>query len=162
MPGTEKKSDPTIAQNRKAYHDYFVDESYEAGIVLSGTEVKSIRQGQVNLKDSYCSIDKGEIFVRGMHISPYEKGNIFNKDPVRVRKLLMHKKEILKLSSALGQKGYTLVPLALYFKGSHVKMKIGVCRGKKLWDKRDSEAKSEAMREIERETRNRFKGGIDE
>lgn len=161
MPKTEK-SDPTIAQNKKAYHDYFVDESYEAGIALSGTEVKSVRLGQVNLKDSYCSVEKGELFVRGMHISPYEKGNIFNKDPLRVRKLLMHKKEILKLASATEQKGYTLVPLSLYFKGSRVKMKIGVCRGKKLWDKRDTEAKNQAIREIERETRERDRRGYDQ
>lgn len=154
-----EKSDSTVAQNRKAYHDYFVDESYEAGIELTGTEVKSIRLGQVNLKDSYCSVKNGELLVHGMHVSPYEKGNIFNKDPLRVRKLLMHKKEILKLQSATDQKGYTLVPLALYFKGSHVKMKLGLCRGKKLWDKRDSEAKSELGREIERETRYRDRGG---
>ena len=154
-----EKSDSTVAQNRKAYHDYFVDESYEAGIELTGTEVKSIRLGQVNLKDSYCSVKNGELLVHGMHVSPYEKGNIFNKDPLRVRKLLMHKKEILKLQSATDQKGYTLVPLALYFKGSHVKMKLGLCRGKKLWDKRDSEAKSESNREIERETRYRDRGG---
>lgn len=161
MSKTEK-NDPTIAQNKKAYHDYFVDESYEAGIALSGTEVKSVRLGQVNLKDSYCSVEKGELFVRGMHISPYEKGNIFNKDPLRVRKLLMHKKEILKLASATEQKGYTLVPLSLYFKGSRVKMKIGVCRGKKLWDKRDTEAKNQAIREIERETRERDRRGYDQ
>ncbi len=153
-----EKNDPTIAQNKKAYHDYFVDESYEAGIELFGTEVKSIRLGQVNLKDSYCSVKNGELTVHGMHISPYEKGNIFNKDPLRVRRLLMHKKEILKLQSATDQKGYTLVPLALYFKGSHVKMKLGLCRGKKLWDKRDTEAKNEANREIERETRYRDRG----
>lgn len=151
------KNDPTIAQNKKAYHDYFVDESYEAGIELFGTEVKSIRLGQVNLKDSYCSVKNGELFVHGMHVSAYEKGNIFNKDPLRVRRLLMHKKEILKLQSATDQNGYTLVPLSLYFKGSNVKMKLGVCRGKKLWDKRDTEAKKEASREIEREMRQRSK-----
>lgn len=155
------KNDPTIAQNKKAYHDYFVDETYEAGIELFGTEVKSIRLGQVNLKDSYCSVKNGELFVHGMHVSAYEKGNIFNKDPLRVRKLLMHKKEILKLQSATDQKGYTLVPLSLYFKGSNVKMKVGVCRGKKLWDKRDTEAKKEASREIEREMRQRSKDGYD-
>ena len=155
------KNDPTIAQNKKAYHDYFVDETYEAGIELFGTEVKSIRLGQVNLKDSYCSVKNGELFVHGMHVSAYEKGNIFNKDPLRVRRLLMHKKEILKLQSATDQKGYTLVPLSLYFKGSNVKMKLGVCRGKKLWDKRDTEAKKEASREIEREMRQRGKNGYD-
>ncbi len=155
------KNDPTIAQNKKAYHDYFVDETYEAGIELFGTEVKSIRLGQVNLKDSYCSVKDGELFVHGMHVSAYEKGNIFNKDPLRVRRLLMHKKEILKLQSATDQKGYTLVPLSLYFKGSNVKMKLGVCRGKKLWDKRDTEAKNEARREIEREMRQRSKDGYD-
>lgn len=155
------RSDPdssAIARNRKAYHDYFVEESYEAGIELAGTEVKSVRLGQVNLKDSYCSVKNGQLLVYGMHISPYEKGNIFNKDPLRVRRLLMHKKEILKLRSATDQKGYTLVPLALYFKGSRVKMKLGLCRGKKLWDKRETEAKNEASREIERETRRSVSG----
>ncbi len=158
---SEKTKGKVIAQNKKAYHDYFVDEKYEAGIELFGTEVKSLRAGQVNLRDSYCSVEGGQLFVRGMHISPYEKGNIFNKDPLRVRRLLMHKKEIIKLGSAAEIKGCTLVPLSLYFSGSNVKVEVGVCRGKKLWDKRDTEAKNQAMREIERETRNRNKGGYD-
>lgn len=139
-----------IAANRKAYHDYFVDQKYEAGISLVGTEVKSLRAGQVNLKDSYCTIKDGEIFVNGVHISPYEKGNIFNTDPRRVRKLLMHKREILKLFSLVSQKGYTLIPLSLYFKDSKVKVEIGLCRGKKLYDKRDAEAEKQASRDSER------------
>lgn len=139
-----------IAANRKAYHDYFVDDKYEAGISLVGTEVKSLRAGQVNLKDSYCSIKDGELFANGIHISPYEKGNIFNRDPRRVRKLLMHKREILKLFSLVSQKGYTLVPLSLYFKDSKVKVEIGLCRGKKLYDKRDAEAEKQANRDSER------------
>ena len=139
-----------IASNRKAYHDYFVDQKYEAGISLVGTEVKSLRAGQVNLKDSYCTIKDGEIFVNGVHISPYEKGNIFNTDPRRVRKPLMHKREILKLFSLVSQKGYTLVPLSLYFKDSKVKVEIGLCRGKKLYDKRDAEAEKQANRDSER------------
>ena len=139
-----------IAANRKAYHDYFVDQKYEAGISLVGTEVKSLRAGQVNLKDSYCTIKDGEIFVNGVHISPYEKGNIFNTDPRRVRKLLMHKREILKLFSLVSQKGYTLIPLSLYFKDSKVKVEIGLCRGKKLYDKRDAEAEKQANRDSDR------------
>lgn len=139
-----------IAANRKAYHDFFVDERYEAGISLVGTEVKSLRAGQVNLKDSYCSITDGELVVNGMHISPYEKGNVFNRDPRRIRKLLMHKKEILKLSSLVSQKGYTLIPLSLYFKDSKVKVELGLCRGKKLYDKRDAEAVKQAERDSER------------
>lgn len=146
----QKKADPTVARNKKAYHDYFVDETYEAGISLFGTEIKSIRQGQVNLKDSYCSIKNGEIFAVGIHISPYEKGNIFNREPLRDRKLLMHKREIMKLAGLVGQKGYTLVPLSLYFSGSRIKVAVGLCRGKKLYDKRESDAKNEASREIER------------
>ena len=139
-----------IAANRKAFHDYFIDDKYEAGISLVGTEVKSLRAGQVNLKDSYCSIKNGEIFANGIHISPYEKGNIFNRDPRRMRKLLMHKREILKLFSLVSQKGYTLVPLSLYFKDSKVKVEIGLCRGKKLYDKRDAEAEKQANRDSER------------
>ncbi len=135
-----------IANNKKAYHDYFVEDKYEAGIELAGTEVKSLRLGQVNLKDSYCSVDDGEMFVYGMHISPYEKGNIFNRDPMRHRKLLLHKKEILKLFGLVGREGYSIIPLSLYFKGPHVKMEIGLCRGKKLYDKRDSAAKKDADR----------------
>ncbi len=139
-----------IASNRKAYHDYFIDDRYEAGISLIGTEVKSLRAGQVNLKDAYCTIKDGEIFLNGVHISPYEQGNIFNGDPRRVRKLLMHKREILKLFSLVSQKGYTLIPLSLYFKDSKVKVEIGLCRGKKLYDKRDSEAAKQASRDSER------------
>ena len=140
----------TIAQNKKARHDYFVEESYEAGIELCGTEVKSIRQGRVNLKDSWCSVDKGELFVNGMHISPFEQGNIFNRDPMRVRKLLMHKKEINRLYGIVKQTGYSLIPLSLYFKGSRVKMQVGLCKGKKLYDKREDMAKRTAKRDIER------------
>ncbi len=138
------------AQNKKAYHDYFVDEKYEAGIELFGTEVKSIRAGSVNMKDCYCDIKNGEIFIVGMHISPYEHGNIFNRDPLRKRKLLMHKREILKLSGQVAQKGYSLIPLSLYFSSGKVKAEIGLCRGKKLYDKRDTIAKHDADREIER------------
>ena len=144
-----------ITTNKKAYHDYFVDETYECGIALFGTEVKSIRQGGVNLKDSYCRIENGEIFVLGMHISPYEKGNIFNRDPYREKKLLMHKKEIMKLFGLVTQKGFALVPLSLYFSGKNVKMEIGLCRGKKLYDKRDSAAAREADREIDRRMKER-------
>ena len=147
----EKKTQGKIIfQNKKAYHDYFVDEKYEAGIALFGTEVKSLRAGAVNLKDSYCTIKNGEIFANGIHISPYEQGNIFNRDPRRNRKLLMHKREILKLFSLVSQKGYTLVPLSLYFKDSKVKVEIGLCRGKKLYDKRDAEAEKQASRDSER------------
>ena len=146
-----------ITTNKKAYHDYFVDDTYECGIALFGTEVKSIRQGGVNLKDSYCRIENGEIFVLGMHISPYEKGNIFNRDPYREKKLLMHKKEIMKLFGLVTQKGFALVPLSLYFSGKNVKMEIGLCRGKKLYDKRDVAAEKEANRQIEREFRGRNK-----
>lgn len=140
----------TIAQNKKARHDYFIEESYEAGIELFGTEVKSIRQGRVNLKDSWCSIDKGELFVNGMHISPYEQGNIFNRDPTRVKKLLMHKKEINRLYGVVKQTGYSLIPLSLYFKDSRVKVQIGLCKGKKLYDKREDMAKRAAKRDMER------------
>ena len=146
----KKQTSRIITQNRKAWHDYFVDEKYEAGIALYGTEVKSIRQGSVNLKDSYCSIKNGELFVVGMHVSPYEKGNIFNREPLRERKLLMHKKEIAKLGGLITQKGYTLVPLSLYFSGKNVKVEVGLCRGKKLYDKRDSAAEKQANREMDR------------
>lgn len=139
-----------IAQNKKAYFDYFVDERYEAGISLCGTEVKSIRAGAVNLKDSYCSIKDGQMLVCGMHISPYENGNIFNRNPLRDRTLLMHKKEILKLQGLIAQKGFTLIPLSLYFVRGRVKVEVGLCRGKKQYDKRDSTAKKDADREIER------------
>ena len=134
----------TITENRKARHEYFVLESMETGIELVGTEVKSLRQGQVNLKDSWCSIDNGELFIKGMHISPYEKGNIFNRDPMRVRKLLMHKKEINRLFGKVKQDGLTLIPLSLYFKGSRVKVQLGLCKGKKLYDKREDAAKKDA------------------
>ena len=149
----------TIAQNKKAYHDYFILEKFEAGIELSGTEVKSLRMGQVNLKDSYCAFDKGELFVSGMHISPYEKGNIFNKDPMRKRKLLMHKKEILKLFGQIKQNGVTMIPLSLYFKGPRIKVEIGLCKGKKLYDKRESIAKRDADREIQRQAVQKIKEG---
>ena len=139
-----------IAQNKKAYHDYFVIEKYEAGIELFGTEVKSLRAGQVNLKDSFCKVYNGELYALGVHISPYEKGNIFNKDPMREKRLLMHKKEILKLFGLVGKDGYSLIPLSIYFKGSRAKMEIGVCKGKKLYDKRESDAKRDANRMIER------------
>ena len=153
---SEKKNDQKIiADNRKARHDYFVEEVYEAGIELFGTEVKSLRQGGVNLKDSYCDIDKGELFALSVHISPYEMGNIFNRDPLRPKKLLMHKREIMKLTGLVSRDGYTLVPLSLYFKGSHVKMAIGLCKGKKLYDKRESMAKRDAERVIEREMKNK-------
>ena len=153
----KKQGNKIITQNRKAYHDYFVDEKYEAGIALFGTEVKSIRQGSVNLKDSYCSVKNGELFVIGMHISPYEKGNIFNREPLRDRKLLMHKKEIMKLSGLMTQKGYTLVPLSLYFSGKNVKVEVGLCRGKKLYDKRDALAEKQTNREIDRRMRDQSK-----
>ena len=139
-----------VAQNKKAYHDYFVDEKYEAGIALYGTEVKSLRAGAVNLKDSYCEVRGGELFAVGMHISPYEKGNIFNREPLRDKKLLMHKKEILKLDSYSARDGYSLIPLSLYFSGSRVKVELGLCKGKKLYDKREAEAQKSAKREMER------------
>lgn len=153
----EKKNNGNkiIAQNKKAWHDYFVEEKYEAGIELFGTEAKSLRGGKVNLKDSYCEIEGGELWANGVHISPYEQGNIFNKDPLRKKKLLMHKREIMKLSGLVSQKGFTLVPLSLYFSGSHVKMEVGLCRGKKLYDKRDADAAKEADRKIERLMRDR-------
>ena len=153
----ENKSTKQIAENRKARHDYFVEEVYEAGIELFGTEVKSLRAGGVNLKDSYCEIDKGEMFALGVHISPYDHGNIFNRDPLRPKKLLMHKREIMKLTGLISRDGYTLVPLSLYFKGSRVKMAIGLCKGKKLYDKRDSIAKRDADRVIERVMKDRNK-----
>jgi len=144
-----------IASNRKAFHDYYVLERFEAGIELFGTEVKSIRGGQVNLKDSFCMIRSGELFVRGMHVSPYEKGNIFNRDPVRVRRLLMHKKEIRKLGDRVSQDGVALIPLRLYFKDSLVKVELGLCKGKKLYDKRESDAKREAERDMDRARKER-------
>ena len=144
-----------IAQNKKAYFDYFVEEKYEAGIELFGTEVKSVRLGQINLKDSYCSIDNGQIFALGVHISPYEKGNIFNKDPLRPKRLLLHKKELLKLFGKVKQAGYSVIPLSVYLKGPLMKMEIGLCKGKKLYDKRESIAKKDAEREINRRMRDR-------
>ena len=146
----EKTGFKTIAENRKARHDYFVEDTYEAGIELVGTEVKSLRQGGVNLKDSFCDIKDGELFVRGMHISPYEQGNIFNRDPMRMRRLLMHRRDILRLFAQVKQDGYTLIPLSLYFKGSRVKMCVGVCKGKKLYDKRADIAKRDAKRSMDR------------
>ncbi|MCR5522893.1 MAG: SsrA-binding protein SmpB [Clostridia bacterium] len=142
-----------VAQNKKAYHEYFILEKYEAGIELFGTEVKSIRQGKVNLKDSWCSIIDGEIFANGMHISPYEQGNIFNRDPLRVKRLLMHKKEIRQLYSKVKQEGLTIIPLSLYFSKGRAKLEIGLCKGKKLYDKREAAAQKEAQRKIERSVR---------
>ena len=146
----EKNSIKIISQNKKAYHDYFVEEKYEAGVELFGTEVKSIRAGKVNVKEAYCDIKDGEVFVVGMHISPYEQGNIYNKDPLRPKKLLLHKREILKLFGLVSQKGYTLVPLQVYLSNSRVKIEIGLCRGKKLYDKRDDMARNDAKRDMER------------
>ena len=146
----EKTSYKTISENRQARHEYFVEETNEAGIELYGTEVKSQRAGTVNMKDSWCSIEDGEIFIKQLHISPYEHGNIFNRDPLRVRRLLMHKSEIHRLLGFLKRDGYTLVPLSLYFKGSRVKVRVGLCKGKKLYDKRADAAKKAAQRTIER------------
>ncbi len=152
----EKKSElQTVAQNKKAYHDYFVEESMEAGIELFGTEVKSARKGKINLKDAWCSIDNGELFVNGMHISPYEQGNIFNRDPYRVRRLLMHKKEIHRLFGLTKQDGYTLIPLSAYFNRGRLKIQVGLCKGKKNYDKREVMAKRDAQRNIERTLKER-------
>lgn len=140
-----------VANNKKAYHEYFIDDKYEAGIELYGTEVKSVRMGKCSIKESFVRIEKGEVYLYGLHISPYEKGNIFNKDPLRVRKLLLHKAEINKLNGKIAEKGYTIVPLQIYFKGSLVKVEIGLARGKKLYDKRQDIAKKDQKREIERE-----------
>ncbi len=150
-----KESLKTIAQNKKAHHEYFVMESFETGIELFGTEVKSIRQGKVNLKDAWCTIENGEIFVKGMHISPYEQGNIFNRDPMRVRKLLMHRREIMRLFGQVKQDGYSLIPISLYFKGSRVKLQLGLCKGKKLYDKRADMAEKTAKRDMERAMKER-------
>jgi SsrA-binding protein len=158
MAENKKSGRKIITQNKKARHDYFVEDTYEAGIQLFGTEVKSIRSGSVNLKDSYCRIDKGELIATGIHISPYEKGNIFNREPLREKKLLMHKKEINKLNALIGQEGYTLVPLALYFSGSLVKVDLGLCKGKKLYDKRDDAAKRQADRDIEKNFKSSRRG----
>ena len=151
----KKEGIKEIASNRKAFHDYFVLERFEAGIELFGTEVKSIRAGQVNLKDSYCTIREGELFVRGMHVSPYEKGNIFNRDPVRIRRLLMHKREIRKLQTVVKQDGLALIPLSVYFKNARVKLEIGLCKGKKNYDKRDSDAERNAKRDMDRAMKER-------
>ena len=151
----DKSGTKTIAQNRKAYHDYFVEDRYEAGIELFGTEVKSLRAGSVNLKDSYCYIKNGEIFSTGIHISPYEKGNIFNRDPLRERKLLMHKREIMRLFGRVKQDGYALIPLSVYFRGSLVKVEVALARGKKLYDKREDAAKKDAKRQIDRAMKGR-------
>ena len=153
----DKKNEPQkpAAQNKKAWHDYFVEEKYEAGVSLCGTEIKSIRRGTVNLKDSYCSFSGGELFAVGVHISPYEQGNRFNHEPLRDKKLLMHKQEIMKLQGLVQQKGYTLIPLSMYFSGSYIKMEIGLCRGKKLYDKRDADAERQANRDIDRHMKDR-------
>ena len=150
-----KQSVKQIASNRKAFHDYFVEDRFEAGIELAGTEVKSVRKGNVNLKDAFCAVKDGEMFLYGMHISPYEQGNIFNRDPMRKRKLLMHRREILKLFGYVKRDGYSLIPLSLYFKGSRVKLELGLCRGKKLHDKRDDLARRDASREMERAMKER-------
>ncbi len=147
----------TIAQNRKAFHDYFVEDKLECGIALFGTEVKSIRLGKVNLKESWAQVRKGEIWVEGMHISPYEQGNIFNRDPLRPKKLLLHRKEIRKLDSLVMKQGFTLVPLELYFKDGRVKVQLGLCKGKKLHDKRDDMARRDSDREIQRALRQKQK-----
>lgn len=155
VSSTEKRGIKIAAQNRKAYHDYFVEEKYEAGIELAGTEVKSIRAGTLNLKDAWCSIRDGELFVNAMHISPYEKGNIFNKDPMRTRRLLMHRREISKLQALIKQDGYALIPLSVYFKNARVKIEIGLCKGKKNYDKRAALASREANREMDRALKER-------
>ena len=151
-----KDSFKLIANNKKAYHDYFIEEKYEAGIELVGTEVKSLRGGKCSIKESFIRIEGGQVYVYGMHISPYEKGNIFNKDPLRVRKLLLHRYEINKIMGKISEKGYTLVPLQVYLKGSLVKIEIALAKGKKLYDKRESEAKKSAKRDIERAVRQKF------
>lgn len=152
----QKNSEQTVATNRKAYHEYFILEEMEAGIVLCGTEVKSLRQGKATLKDAWCNIVDGEIFVNGMHISPYEQGNIFNRDPLRVRKLLLHRREIMRLFGVTRQQGLTLIPLSIYFNKGKAKVKIGLCKGKKLYDKRDVQADRDAKRNIERAMKERF------
>ncbi|MCD8022833.1 MAG: SsrA-binding protein SmpB [Lachnospiraceae bacterium] len=146
-----------IANNKKAYHDYFIEETYEAGLSLHGTEVKSMRMGKCSIKESFIRIEDGEVFIYGMHISPYEKGNIFNKDPLRVKKLLLHKQEIGRMAGKIAVKGYTLVPLRVYFKGSLVKVEIGLAKGKKLYDKRQDIAKKDQRREAEQEFKQRLK-----
>jgi len=154
----EKEAEKILQTNKKAYHDYFVEEVYECGIELYGTEVKSVRLGEMNLKDSYCDFKDGELFVCGMHISPYEKGNVFNREPYRQRKLLLHKREILKLFGWVKRDGYTVIPLKVYLKGPRVKVEIGLCKGKKLYDKRDDMARRDAGREMERAFKQRDRG----
>ena len=154
--GLEKENIRVMARNREAYHEYFVEEEMEAGIALQGTEVKSIRQGTLNLKDAWCGIKNGELLLNQMHISPYEQGNRFNPDPRRVRKLLMHRREIMRLFGKVKQDGYALIPLSIYFKGSRVKVKIGLCKGKKLYDKRQSAAEQDAKRQIDRAMKERY------
>ena len=151
MAKAPKENVKLIANNKKAFHDYFIEEKYEAGISLAGTEVKSLRQGKCSIKESFIRIEKGEVFIYGMHISPYEKGNIFNKDPLRVKKLLLHKYEINKMAGKIAEKGYTLVPLQVYFRGSLVKVELGLAKGKKLYDKRQDIAKKDQKREAEKE-----------
>lgn len=151
MAKAPKENVKLIANNKKAYHDFFIEDKYEAGISLAGTEVKSLRQGKCSIKESFIRIEKGEVFIYGMHISPYEKGNIFNKDPLRVKKLLLHKYEINKMAGKIAEKGYTLVPLQVYFRGSLVKVEIGLAKGKKLYDKRQDIAKKDQKREAEKE-----------
>lgn len=153
----KKEPQKLVANNKKAYHDFFIDESYEAGIALHGTEVKSLRMGKCSIKEAFIRIENGEVFVYGMHVSPYEKGNIFNKDPLRVKKLLMHKYEINKLSGKVAEKGYTLVPLQVYFKDGRAKVEVGLARGKKLYDKRADIAKKDQRREAEKEFKVSFK-----
>ena len=151
-----KQSNKQITANRKAFHDYFIEDKYEAGIELAGTEVKSIRLGAVNLRDSFCAVKDGEMFLHGMHISPYEKGNIFNKDPRRTRKLLLHRREIRKLQAKVQQDGYSLIPLSLYFSGPRVKVELALAKGKKLYDKREAAARRDAKREMDRASRGRY------
>ncbi len=154
---SRQKGVKPVAQNRKAYHDYFIEDRFEAGIELFGTEVKSIRAGNVNLKDSFCTVKDGELFAHGLHISPYEKGNIFNRDPLRPKRLLMHRREIAKLQARTQQDGLTLIPLSLYLKDSRVKVELGLARGKKLYDKREAAARRDADREIDRTMKEKFR-----
>ena len=156
MSDLEKTGIKIVARNREAYHEYFVEEEMEAGIELCGTEVKSIRQGTLNLKDAWCGIKNGELLVNQMHISPYEHGNIFNKDPRRPRRLLMHRREIMRLLGKVKQDGYSLIPLTVYFKGSRVKVKVGLCKGKKLFDKRQAAAEKDAKRQMDRAMKERY------
>ncbi len=156
MPQTEKERVKVMARNREAYHEYFVEEELEAGIELCGTEVKSIRHGALNLKDAWCGVKNGEMLVNQMHISPYEQGNIFNRDPTRPRRLLLHKREIMRLYGKVKQEGYALIPLSVYFKGSRVKVNLGLCKGKKLYDKRQAAAEKDAQRQIQRAMKERY------